>query len=249
MNLSLDTYTAQSQLAKYCRDGIAVDLLGLTPNRLSQYRRLVFNIIKDNIENAFPIAYKYLPAEIWEELVYDFFSIHPCQNYQVWKLPKEFVDFVIDNNYAKKHEIHYLTDLLNFEWAEMELYNMADKPYNYGSFEGDIINDKIKFNPEFILLPLEFPIHIHPPTIATEKKGNYFVLLFREKESGKIQFVDLSVWYSFLIEQVSQNDLTINQILNYAPQLFSNISIDELKTNTILFIKTMITKKFVIAIE
>jgi hypothetical protein len=248
MSLSPDTYTAQSQLAKYCRDGNTVEIPGLTPNRLHQYRRLVFNIIQDSFESGYPISFKYLPTEVWDELVLDFFAIHPCQNFQVWKLPKEFSEFVIENNYAAKHNIPYLNDLLNFEWAEMELYNMPDKPYKSGLLKGDIITGTISLNPEYLLLPLEYPVHIYPPTVAEQKKGNYFVLLFREQETGKIQFIDLSIWYAFIIEQMSQNQTPISELLQYAPQLFGDVSIDELKKNTAIFIQSMIEKKFVIDI-
>jgi hypothetical protein len=85
MNLLPETHTVQSQLAKYCRDGVAVQLEGALSDRLPQYRRLVYNIIQDNIESAYPIAFKYLPTEVWEELVYDFFSIHECQSLEIAK--------------------------------------------------------------------------------------------------------------------------------------------------------------------
>jgi hypothetical protein len=248
MSLSPDTYTIQSRLAMYCRDGKEVQLPGLTPDRLSQYRRLVFNIIQDNIESAYPIAYKYLETEIWDDLVYNFFSIHECQNFQVWKLPKEFMEFVIENKYAETYNLPYLNDLLKFEWAEMELYNTTDIPYEFGNLNGDRMNGSINFNPEHILLPLEYPLHMLPPANAMENKGNYFVLLYREKETGKIQFVDLSVWYAFLIEQISQNEVTVNELLEYAPQLFGNISISDLSASTHTFIQSMIDRKFIISI-
>lgn len=249
MSLLPDTHSIQSQLAKYCRDGVAVELPGSKASRLPQYRRLVFNIIQDNIESAYPIAYKYLETEVWNELVYDFFSKHECQSYQVWMLPKEFMAFVIENNYQEKHKLPFLNDLLAFEWAEMELYNTTDIPYKYGDVNGDIFKSHIRFNPEHLILPLKFPVHMLPPAKALELKGNYFVLLFREKESGKIQFVDLSVWYAFLIEQISLNEITVTELLDYAPQLFGTASVDELKSSTELFIRSMIEKKFITALK
>ena len=250
MSLSPETQLVQSRLAKYCRDGIQVTLPDAKKERLPQYRRLVFNIIQDNMESAYPIAFKYLETAIWNELVYDFFSIHECQSYQVWKLPQEFMEFVIENNYSEKHKLPFLDDLLRFEWAEMELYNTTDIPYEYGSVNGDIFNGHIDFNPEHLMLSLKYPVHMVPPAKAQELEGNYFVLLFREKDSGKIQFVDLSVWYAFLVEQISRNNVTITELLEHAPQLFgTSIATDELKASTKLFIQSMIEKKFVTEIK
>ena len=249
MSLSPDTYKVQQKLANYCRDGIQIELPGAVTERLPQYRRLVFNIIQDNIESAYPIAFKYLAEDVWNELVYDFFAIHNCQSYQVWKLPKEFMDFVITNKYSEKYNVPYLNDLLRFEWVEMEVYNTADIPYEYGAFNGDIINDQIVFNPEHQLLSLQYPLHMLPPEQALEKEGNYFVLLYREKETGKVQFVDVSVWFAFLIEQIHHNEMSINDLLEMAPEIFGNVSIAELKQSSISFIQTMIEKQFVIAIN
>ncbi len=249
MSLLPDTQSVQSQLAKYCRDGVEVKLPGSKAERLPQYRRLVFNIIQDNMESAYPIAYKYLETNVWNELVYDFFSTHNCQSYQVWKLPKEFMEFVAENNYGEKHNLPFLNNLLSFEWAEMELYNTSDITYEYGTLNGDIFNSHISFNPEYLLLSLKYPVHMVPPAQALELAGNYFVLLFREKETGRIQFVDLSVWFAFLIEQISQNELTINELMEYAPQLFGTIDMKELKASTEVFIQSMIEKRFVTEIK
>jgi hypothetical protein len=164
-------------------------------------------------------------------------------------LPKEFLEFVVENKYSEKHSIPFLNDLLNFEWAEMELYNTTDIPYEYGSLTGNVINDIISVNPEHLLVPLHYPVHLLPPLEAIDKKGNYFVLLFREKETGKIQFIDLSVWYAFIIEQISQQEISIAELMNYVPQLFGNVSTEELKTNTELFMQSMIDKKFIIEIK
>lgn len=249
MNLSLDTYKVQQKLANYCRDGIQIELPGAVTERLPQYRRLVFNIIQDNIESAYPIAFKYLPENVWNELVYDFFAIHNCQSYQVWKLPKEFMEFVIANNYSQKHNLPFLNDLLRFEWAEMEVYNTADIPYELGTYNGDCITDQIVFNPEHQLLSLQYPLHMLPPEQALEKQGNYFVLLYREKQTGKVQFVDVSVWFAFMIEQIHHNEMTIKDLLEMAPEIFGNVSVEELKQSSITFIQSMIEKQFVIAIN
>lgn len=250
MNLSPDTFEIQSRLAKYCRNGVEVELPGITPNRIIHYRRLVYTIIQDNLESAYPIAYKYLETEHWDKMVYEFFSNHECQSFQVWKLPKEFMDFVLEQNYAETFNLPYLNDLLSFEWAEMELYNTADIPYQYGNYAGDSINGVVCFNPEHILLTLKYPLHMLTPADALDRKGNYFVLLYREKETGKIQFVDLSVWYAFLIEQINNNgEITIKELLDYAPQLFGPLQINELEKNTREFIASMIERKFVIDIK
>jgi len=249
MNLSPETKNIQSKLAQYCRDGMEIELPGITPNRLHQYRRLVFNIVNDNLEGAFPIAFQYLNTGDWDKMVYEFFKQHNCQSYQVWRLPQEFFEFVVKGDYARLLNIPYLNDLLNFEWTEMEVYNMEDIRWPDYIKTGDFLNDTLLFNPEFRLLQLSYPVHTHKPEDAQYKEGVYYVLLYREKDSGKVQFTDLSVWYALLIEQIHKNKFTLTQLLDETPAIFGKVDVENLKHETIKFIQQMQQKGFVIGFK
>lgn len=250
MSLLPETHEIQGKLAMYCRDGNSIALPGTKQKGLEQYRRLVFNIINDNLESAFPIAFEYLPEEHWQKLVYDFFSMHKCTTYQVWKIPFEFFRFVEKKDYQAQLNIPYLNDLLFFEWTEMELYNMEDEDQKPYKTEGDYLNEQIVFNSEFRLLKLDYPLHLMKPGEALNKKGNYFVLLFREAGSGKIQFVNLSVWLAFIIEQMHFNQSTLKGLLLQAPSLFGeSINLNDLESNSIKFLKEMHSKHFLLGFQ
>lgn len=246
MSLLSETHSIQSKFGKYCRDGIEHELPGTTEGRLDQYRRLVYNIVNDNLESAYPIAYGFLEDEIREKLVFDFFSKHECQSYQIWKFPKEFYEFVVKENYSEQLNLPVLNDLLKFEWEEMEMYNMEDLAYPEFKPEGDIIKDVLAINPEFKLLALKYPVHLEKPDAAQQKEGNYFVLLYREQESGNIQFVDLSVWFAFMIEQIHQNKTSIANLILPGPEIFGNFDAKEIEESSIRFVKEMMEKGFVL---
>lgn len=246
MNLLPETHNIQSKLAVYCRNGIQPVMDGITPNRLHHYHRLVTSIIEDNLSSSFPIAYENVTTEHWNEMVTDFFSEHACQSYQVWKLAGEFYEYVLDNKYAEKLQLPYLNDLLKFEWVEMEVYNREDIPYPTYNKEGNLLVEKIIINPEFELLALGYPIHLEKVITAQHKPGNYFVVLYREKDTGKVQFVDLSVWFAFVIEQLAISPITMNELLLMAKQLFANADMVVLKETTIKFIEEMYHKKLII---
>src|SRR6056297_2072235 len=110
--LKNDTHNIQSSLADYCRNGEAVDLPGTTDGRLPQYRRLVFGVISNTMKQAYPIAAKHLGPEVWDQLVEDFFANHACQNPQVWRMPRELIDYVESSGYDEKLQLPHLLDLL-----------------------------------------------------------------------------------------------------------------------------------------
>lgn len=84
MHLLSETFEAQSLLADYCRTGIRPEITGTNKN-ITRYRELVYNVVFDTLENAYPIAFQFIGEEKWHELVHDFFSNHKAQTPQVWK--------------------------------------------------------------------------------------------------------------------------------------------------------------------
>lgn len=93
------------------------------------------------------------------------------------------------------------------------MFMMEDKKYPLFKTEGDWINDKIAINPEYRILQLDYPVHIkNSHLIKAADKGKYFLLVFREKETGKVQFIDISALLATVIENISKG-LTLNNIL------------------------------------
>lgn len=249
MNLLQETKDIQKKMALFCRTGKSVDLPGLTPDRFHHYRRLVYNIILDNLESAFPIAYEFIEREKWLAMANEFFRHHPCQSYQVWQIPGEFYEYAVKRNFSKKHELEYLNDLLKFEWEEMLIYNMEDIEVESFRENGDVLNEFLVLNPEHKLLELQYPVHLVNPPAAIEKKGTYFVLLYREHTTGKVQFMDLSIWCALVIEQLVSQKVTMKDLFDQAPALFGEINLNELKETTFTFIKELRSRSFILGFK
>jgi len=239
MSLHPDTAAIQRALARYCRTGFVPQLPGVVPGRLVHYRRLVRNVVFDNLEEAFPIASKYIGEERWEALCHAFLSDHACLSPQVWQIAGEFYRYALNEQAAAAHALPFLNDLLLFEWTEMELYNMPDLSAHVDRTEGDLLNDRPVLNPEHRLLTLQYPAHLCEPWQALEREGRYFVLLFREPDSGKIQFMDLSVWFALLVEQFAKEQTCLRELLDEAPALFGSIDLDALSQATLAFMEQL----------
>ena len=246
MLLKTETYNQQNKFVKYCRNGKKVSILGAVPERLPHYRRLVFNVIKDTLETTFPIAFQYIDSKIWDEMVYTFFSIHKCNDPQVWRMPNEFVDFCEEENYSEKFTLPFLNDLLRFEWMEVEVYMMEDIEYPTNIYTTILLQSKIAVNPEHKIIKLEYPVHMEKPFDAINKKGNYFLLLFREKESGRVQFSNLSVLFAFLIENISIAEKTLEEILTDILYLFGINDLKMLQTKVFKFLEELKTQGFIL---
>ena len=246
MLLKTETYQEQSSLAKFCRDGIKVEIDGTKPERLPHYRRLVFNVVKESLETTYPISYKYIETKNWDEIVYNFFSLHKCADPQVWRMPLEFCEFCKNENYSEKYQIPFLNDLLYFEWLEAEMYMMEDLEYPKFKAKTIGLKDKIAINPEHKIVKLKFPVHMEKPFDALNKKGNYFLLLHREKETGRIQFTSLSVLFTFLVENIVLAEKNLEEILNDILYLFGINDLKMLHTESLKFRGDLKARGFVL---
>ncbi len=214
MKLRKETIEIQEQLGAYCRTGIEQELPGITPGRIHHYRRLISNVVNDTLRTAFPITVAALGDETWLLLVEDFFSAGVPQTPQVWKLPLEFYQFHASRESGKRLNLPFLDDLLYFEWMEIEIHTMPDRPYPDFVNEGDLLKDTLAFNPEYEIVKLEYPVHTHPVREARELKGEYFSLLYRMPESGNVQFLNLSALNVYIITRLQEEKVPLNEIKN-----------------------------------
>jgi uncharacterized protein len=219
MHLREETIAIQERLGEYCRTGVEPELPGITPGRIHHYRRLVSKVVKDTLHTAFPISVAALEKDQWDLLVEDFFSHGIPQTPQVWKLPFEFYRYHAEQETGRKTGLPFLDDLLYFEWMEIEVHTMPDRPNPDFINEGDLLLDRLAFNPEHEIVQLHYPVHTHPVREARELEGEYFALLYRVPESGNVQFLSLSALNVYIIRRLQEEKVPLNIIKNEIAQV------------------------------
>jgi hypothetical protein len=212
MNLKKDTAIIQEQLGEYCRTGVETDIPGVTPGRIHHYRRLVNNVVRDILDSGFPIALATLGEEQWDKMVQDFFINGKPKAPQVWRLPFEFYQYHAALETGTRIGKPYLDDLLYFEWMETEVYNMTDRPFPEFVKEGKVLEDRLAFNPEYEIIRMEYPVHMHPAEKTPEIKGVYFVLIFRAPDTGYVQFLNLSSLNAYILTRLVEEDLPVGHL-------------------------------------
>ena len=212
MKLREETAKIQDLLGEYCRTGEETEIPGVTPGRVHHYRRLVYNMVRDTMDSAYPISLAALGEETWDLLVQDFFSSGVPQTPQIWKLPFEFYHYHANHETGTRIQKPYLDDLLYFEWIEIEVHTMSDRPFPDHVRHGNIFMDRLAFNPEYEIVRLDYPIHLHPAEEAIELKGDYFALIFRAPDTGYVQFLNLSGLNIYILTRLVEEEVPLNEL-------------------------------------
>ena len=223
MLLRESTKNYQSDLSNYCRTGTYTTIPGVKEKHVTQYRRLIYNIIDDNLETAFPLTKNVLKPKEWDTFVQFFFENHACQSPQVWQMPKEVFDFYSTTPHPITKRYPFLTELLYFEWMEVFVHMMPDITYDTFKTAGDFTKDKIVVNPELEIIPLTYPVHLkNAKKITLTDKGNFYVSLHREPETGRVIFTNLSYPFVQLLNETYSNEINyaeaIELLKNYGTQ-------------------------------
>ena len=209
-----ETYTMEKNLSSWCRTGDPVTLNTSREDGLKQYRRLFRNNIHNTLVQAFPIANEVLSDDQWSELVDAFFSNKDIKDGRLWLMPRDFYEFVLENNYSEKYNKPWLNDLLLFEWIEIEVHTMADIPKEPFLKKGNLMEDVIEINPEFRLVQLEYPVHLYASEKTLDKKGIWFLLTYRNPETFFVRFSNLHPLAVVVFEKIRTESKSLQDIFN-----------------------------------
>lgn len=213
-----NTFAYQSALALYCRTGNYVSIPGVKEKNVGQYRRLVYNVVEDTLQSAYPLTFELLTTREWKSLVNRFFKEHACVSPQVWYMPRELYEFVTSKPSSLTRRYPFLAELLWFEWLEVQLYMMEDVAVEYRR-EGDFLTERLVLNPEHHLQYFSFPVHLKNARLITlSDKGNYFLIVHRSPENGAVSFTDLSPAFVRMIELLAEKPMRMNEVLEQACQ-------------------------------
>jgi hypothetical protein len=246
MYLNQETINLQSQLADYCRSGVYTPIKGVNSNRVENYRRLVYNNVKNTLEKAYPITLAWLNKEEWEKLVYSYFKLHNSKTPKIWEMPREFMEFVRENKFAVSLDKPALDDLLLMEWIEIEVYCMPDIFIDTGNKSGDNIYDILILSPEYRLMKLDYPVHLLHADKAKEKKGNWFLYVFRNQETGSVQFLNVSMLHVYVLEKQYESPQSIFELLPEISSVFGIADVKQIKDHLCIFVSDLISKGAVI---
>lgn len=222
MLLKEETKAIQSQLANYCRSGKLIEIKGARIDRLPNYRRLVYNVVYGILEKAYPITTSIISTPEFKSIVNAYFTEHDSKTPQVWKLPGEFYRFFTTWNNELKSTYPFLQDLMFMEWVEILVFNRENRELPEITPISDPENDVLAINPDREILKLDFPVFRGKWGNLSDEKGDYRLLVFRNVETCKVHFIEMSAIHEVLITGL-ENGASFDSVCDL---IFGQMNID-----------------------
>jgi hypothetical protein len=181
-------------LAHYCRTGELWPHLEVRSERVHHYHRLVFQIVTDALQSAFPISHQWLAQKHqWDALVKRFWSQQQVPHHEVWKLPHALLIHVAKHEEELCAQWPFLNDLLQFEWDDLELFMRRSNHQEA----------------VFALRRFAWPVHQVPPIeLGKEQPGQWFVLGIRHPHNHLVYFFELQPLHALILEWSVQGPLS-----------------------------------------
>ncbi|WP_018344490.1 DNA-binding domain-containing protein [Cytophaga aurantiaca] len=243
------TQKYQRMLSNYTRTGIEAKIPGTKQEGIARYRTMIYNVVNDSLSTAYPLAKKLLTKDEWDNMVQHYFSSHACVSPYLWKMPFEFFEFVKENESELLTKYPFLSDLLLYEWVEIEVFMMEDVEVSFSKI-GSIASDALVLNPSCILQYFQYPVYSKVATeITSSNQAHYFMLTHRNPETNLVRFMEVAPMFARMIELLDERPFTIEELTNQF-STESKIEISQtIKTNIESFFKKCLTKEIILGFK
>jgi len=236
------TIAQQSNLAKYSRSGEPQDLILSKPENVYQYRRLVFNVVLGILKQAYPIALKAIGHEKFSDLSNQFFKFYNCQSPQVWKLPLEFSNWFKAFS-GKKDYPEYLSELLYFEWLEIQIHTQQNEDVSNFSVFNFNEQSNLKLNPYIFSILLGYPFHKTQKENWIQEKGQFPIIIYRDFNDHQVRFMAVSQFGFGIIGFIkSAEEINYKEFVEILKSQNPNIQFEILQNQVTTFLKELSQK-------
>ena len=164
-------------------------------------------------------------------------------------MPQELYTYITEVNHQLLKKYYVLKELLLFEWLEIQLYMQEDIETDC-VLEGSLSVDKLVLNPEYILKGFCYPVHLKKAKkININDVGQYFVMLHRHPNSGKVLFTNLSPAFVRVIELLNESVYNIDELSVKVAVEFFIENISSVKEHIHGFLKSAYKNKLILGFE
>jgi uncharacterized protein len=194
---------AQFEFAAHIRDPEhAPAPEGIEDRRMAIYRELFFNNVRDLLGRSFPVLRKLLGESGWERMIRDWLVGHRAQSPLFLELPREFLQYLLDEREDHPGDPPFLAALAHYEWVELALSIDEREPELPGVDPGgDLLDGVPVLSPLAWPLVYAWPVHrISPEFQPQEPPAEPTRLVVVRDRRDRVGFLEINLVTARLLE-------------------------------------------------
>jgi hypothetical protein len=205
---------------------------GIEDRRMSIYRELFFNNIRNLLSNMFPVLKKLHTQERWNGLVRQFMVRHEAHTPYFLQLPQEFLEFLQNEYQPREDDFAFLIELAHYEYIELALsVSEATNDMQGVDPEGDLLSGVPVKSELAWVYAYKFPVHRISGDFQPEQPGDQpvYLAVYRNADD-KVGFLELNSMTAQLLSTLGANEdnLTGEQVLRALAQEINYPDVDAL---------------------
>lgn len=183
--------------------------------RMAIYRELLFNNVREFIDDGFPVLKSLYTDTQWERLARSFFANYRAQSPYFVDISKGFVDYLQQGYTLADDDYPFLAELAHYEWVELALLT-SDEEVDMDGIDrrGSLLEQTPVLSPLAHCLAYQWPVHTiqaaQIPTSALEQP--VFIIVYRNQDED-VKFIEANPVTAHLFEllnnEPSQNGQTL----------------------------------------
>ena len=176
--------------------------------RLAVYRELFFNNVASMLSSTFPVLEKILGRERWLRLARDFYAEHRARTPRFLEVPREFVEYLMQERGEREGDPPFLAELAHYEWVELALaIDAAEVPIAGVDPQGDLFDGRPVISPLAWTLAYRFPVQrLSPAFQPAEPPEQPTWLAVCRRRDDRVVFVALNALTARLLELIAEQE-------------------------------------------
>jgi uncharacterized protein len=179
---------------------------GLEDRRVAVYRELFFNNVSSLLGSTFPVLRLILGEARWRALVRDFYAQHAARTPLFLEVPREFVEYLMQERAAQPEDPPFIAELAHYEWVELALsVDESEVPQTGYDRDGDLLEGIPVLSPLAWSLAYRFPVQrLSPQFQPTSAPQQPTWLVACRRHDDRVKFTTINALTARLVELMQE---------------------------------------------
>lgn len=175
--------------------------------RMAIYRDLLFNNVKNFIENGFPVLHSLYEEDAWLALVRSFFAKHQSHSPYFVEISQEFLLFLQNEYEPTEHDPAFMLELAHYEWVELDLM-VSKEEANREEVDphGDLLQEIPVISPLVRALAYQWDVqNISVDYQSVEPPEQPTYLIVHRDDNEAVKFIEANPVTARLVALIQEN--------------------------------------------